>query len=95
MLLRRQNSEELCDLYSSLNIIRVIKSSRMRWAGHVARMENGRSAYKVLVGGPEGERLLGIPRRKWEDDIRMDRQEVGLGEWTVLIRHRIGTGSRL
>jgi hypothetical protein len=95
MLLRRRNNVELYDLYCSPNIIRVIKSTRMRWASHVARMENRRDAYKVLVGRPEGERSLGIPRLKWEDNIRTDRQEVGLGEWAVLIWNRIGTGSRL
>ena len=72
------HNEELKDLYSSPNIVRVIKSRRMRWAGHVARMGEGRGVYRVLVGKPEGKRLLGRPRRRWED-IRMDLQEVGVG----------------
>jgi len=64
--------EELNDLFSSPNIVRLIKSRRMRWAGHVARMVEERVVYRVLVGKPEGRRLLGRPRRRWEDDIRMD-----------------------
>ena len=71
--------EELNDLYSSPNIVRVIKSRRMRWAGHVARMSEERGLYRVLVGKPEGKRPLGIPRRRWVDNIRMDLQEVGCG----------------
>jgi hypothetical protein len=63
-------------LYSSPNIVRVIKSRRMRWAEHVARMGEGRGVYSVLVGKPEGKRPLGRPRRRWEDNIRMDLQEV-------------------
>ena len=66
-------------LYSSPNIVRVIKSRRMRWAGHVARMGEGRGVYRVLVGKPVVKRPLGRPRRRWEDNIRMDLQEVGLG----------------
>ena len=57
-------------------ILRVIKSRRMRWAGHVARMVEERGAYRVLVGKPEGKRSLGRPRRRWVDNIRMDLQEV-------------------
>jgi hypothetical protein len=59
------------------NIIRVIKSRRMRWAGHVTRMGEGRGAYRILVGRPEGRRPLGRPRRRWEDNIKMDLQKVG------------------
>jgi hypothetical protein len=70
-------SEELNDLYSSPNIIRVIKSRRLRWAGHVARMGEQRGAYRILVGRPEGRRPLGRPRRRWEDNIKMDIREVG------------------
>jgi hypothetical protein len=76
---RRLHNEELNDLYSSPNTIRVIKSRRMRWAGHVARMGEGRGAHRVLVGRPEGRRPLGRPRRRWEDNIKMDLQEVGWG----------------
>jgi hypothetical protein len=76
---RRLHNEELNDLYSSLNSIRVIKSRRMRWAGHVARMGEGRGAYRILVGTPEGRRPLGRPRRRWEDNIKMNLQEVGWG----------------
>ena len=76
---RKLHNEELNDLYSSPNIVRVRKWRRMRWAGHVARMEEGRSVHKVLVGKPEGKRPLGRPRRRWEDNIKMDLQEVGCG----------------
>jgi hypothetical protein len=78
----RLHNEELDDLYSSPNIIRVTKSVRMRWAGHVARMGEGRGAYRILVGRPEGRRPLGRPRRRWEDNIKMDLQEVRWGAWT-------------
>jgi hypothetical protein len=74
---RRLYNEELNDLYSSPNVIGVFKSRRMRWAGHVARMGEGRGAYRILVGNPERRRELGRPRRKWEDNIKMDLQEVG------------------
>jgi hypothetical protein len=76
---KRLHNEELYDLYSSPNIIRVIKSRIMRWAGHVARMGEGRGGYRILVGRPEGRRPLGRPRRRWEDNIKMDLQEVGWG----------------
>jgi hypothetical protein len=92
---RRLHNEELNDLYPSPNIIRVIKSRRMRWAGHVARMGEGRGAYRVLVGRPEGRRPLGRPRLRWENNIKMDLQEVGWGAWTGLIWLRIGTGGGL
>jgi hypothetical protein len=74
---RRLRNEELNDLYSSPNIIRVIKPRRMRWAGHVARMGEERGAYRILVGRPEGRRPLGTPRRRWEDNIKTDLREVG------------------
>jgi len=74
---RRLHNEELNDLYSSPNIVRVIKSRRMRCAGHVARMGEEREVYRVLAGKPEGRIPLGRPRRRWEDNIRMDVQEVG------------------
>ena len=73
---RKLHNEELSDLYCSRNIFRVIKSSRKRWAGHVARMGEKRRVYRVLVGKPEGKRSLGRPRRSWEDNIKMDLQEV-------------------
>jgi hypothetical protein len=76
---RKLHNEELIVLYSSPNIVRVIKSRRMRWAGHVARMGEERGAYRLLVGKPEGKRPLGRPRRRWVDNIRMDLQEVGCG----------------
>jgi len=74
---RRWHNEELNDLYSSPNIVLVIKSRRMRWAGHVARMGEERGVYRFLVGKPEGKRPLRRPRRRCVDNIRMDLQEVG------------------
>jgi hypothetical protein len=76
---RKLHNEELNNLYSSPNIVQVLKSIRMRWAGHVARMAEGRGVYMVLVGKPEGRRPLGRPRRRWEVNIRMDLWEVGRG----------------
>ena len=76
---RKLHSEELNDLYSSPNIFRVIKSRRMRWAVHVARMGEGRVVYRGLVGKPERQRTLGRPRHRWEDNITMDLQRVGCG----------------
>ena len=76
---RRLHNEVLNDLYSSPNIVRVIKWRRMRWAGHVARMGEERGVYRLLVGKPEGRRPLGRPRRKWVDNIRMDLP--GGGMW--------------
>ena len=80
------HNEELNDLHRSPNIFRVIKSRRMRWAGHVARMGEGRGVYRVLVGKPEGRRPLWRPRRRWEDNIKMDLQEVKCGgmDWIEL-----------
>jgi hypothetical protein len=89
---RRLHNEELNDLYSSPNIIRAIKSRRMRWAGHVARMGEGRGAYRILVGRPEGRRPLGRPRRRWENNIKMDLQDMRWGAWSGLIWLGIGTG---
>ncbi|KAJ4432216.1 hypothetical protein ANN_20832 [Periplaneta americana] len=74
---RKLHNTELHALYSSPDIIRNIKSRRLRWAGHVARMGESRNAYRVLVGRPEGKRPLGRPRRRWEDNIKMDLREVG------------------
>jgi hypothetical protein len=87
---RRLHKEGLHDLYSS-NIIRVIKSRRMRWAGNVVRVGERRGAYRVLVGKPEGKTPLGRRRRRWEDNIKMDLYEVGWGACTGLIWLRIGT----
>ena len=64
-------------MYRSPNIVGVIKSRRLRWGDHVARMEEGKSAFKILTGPPEGNRPLGRPRRRWEDNIRMVLQEIG------------------
>jgi len=76
---RRLHNEELNDLNSSPNIVRVITSRRMRWAGHVARMGEETGMYRILLGKPDGRRPLGRPRRRWVDNIRMDLQEVGCG----------------
>jgi hypothetical protein len=76
---RKMHNGELRNLYSSPDSIRQTKSRRMRWAGHVARMGEGRNVNRVLVGKPEGKRLLGRPRRRWEDGIRMDLRENGRG----------------
>jgi hypothetical protein len=83
-------NEELHNLYSSPDIIRQVKSRRMRWAGHVARMGEERKVYKVLVGKPEGKRPLGRPRRRWEDGTRMDLREIDLGgvDWIRLAQDR-------
>ena len=81
-------NEELRDLYPLLNIVHVVKS-RMRWEGHVARMGEGRGVYRVLVGKPEGMRPLGRPRRRWEDNIKMDLRKVGGGgDWMELAQDR-------
>jgi len=75
----RKLHEELSDLYSLPNIVRVVKSRRMRWAEHVTRMGEGSVVHRVLVGKPEGKRPLGRPRRRWEDNIKTDLKEVGGG----------------
>jgi len=87
---RRLHNEKLNDLYSSPNIVRVIKSRRMKWPGHVARMGEVRGVYRVLVGKPEGRRSLGRPSRRWVDNIMMDLQEVGCGymDWIGLTQDR-------
>jgi hypothetical protein len=88
---RKVHNDELHSLYSSPNIVRVIKPRRMRWAGHVARMGEGRIVYRVLVGRPEGKRPLGRPRRMWEDNIKMDLREIGIdgANWIQLAQDRI------
>ena len=89
---RKLHNEELNDLYSSPNIFRVIKSRRMRWAGHVAGTGDRRGVYRVLVGNSDGKRPLGRARSSWEENIKMDLQEVGCGVWTGSSWLRIGTG---
>jgi hypothetical protein len=85
---RKLYKEELRDIYSLPNIVWVVKSRRMRWAGRVARMGERRGVHRVLVGKPEGKRPLGRPRRRREDNINMDLQEVGGGgDWMELAQH--------
>jgi hypothetical protein len=83
---KKLHNEELHILYSSPDIIRQIKSRRMRWAGHVACMGEERKVYRVLVDKPQGKRPFGRPRRRWEDGIRMNLREIGWGsvEWMKL-----------
>jgi hypothetical protein len=87
---RKVHNEELHNLCSSPDIVRQIKSRRMRWGGHVARMGEERKVYKVLVGKPERKRPLDRPRRRWENEIRMDLRETGLGgvDWVRLAQDR-------
>jgi hypothetical protein len=87
----RKLHDELHSLYSSPNIVRVIKSRRMRWVGHVARMGDGRSVYKVLVGIPEGKRPLGRPRRRSKDNTKLDLREIGIygANWIRLAQDRV------
>jgi hypothetical protein len=86
---RRLHNGELNGLYSSPNIIRVIKSKRMRWAGYVAHTGEGRGADRIFVWRPEVRRSLGRPRRRWQDNIKMDHQEVGRGmDWIELAQDR-------
>jgi len=89
---RKLHNEELTNLYSLPNIVRVVKSRRMRRVGRVAFMGEGRWVYRVLVGKPEGKRPMGRPRRRWEDNIKKDLQEVGGGCGTGRSWLRIGTG---
>ena len=87
---RKLHNEELSDQYSLPNIVRVVKSRRMRWTGHLGRMGEGRVVHRFLVGKPEGKRPLGRPRRRWENNIKMDLQEVGggCGDWMELAQER-------
>jgi hypothetical protein len=87
---RALHNEELHNLYCLLSIIRMIKSWRMRWAGHVARMGEKRNACRILVGKPGGNRPLERPRRRWEDNIKMDLREIGWGgmDWIDLSQDR-------
>jgi hypothetical protein len=94
---RKLHNEELHNLYSSPDIIRQVKSRRMRWAGHVACIgdERKRKVYKVLVGKPEGKRQLGRPGRRWDDGIRMDLWEISWGSVDWIQLAQIGTGGGL
>jgi hypothetical protein len=88
---RKLHNDKLHSLYSSPNIVRMIISRRMRWAGQVARMGEGRDVYRDLVGRPEGKRPVGRPRRRWEDNIKMDFWETGIdgANWIRLTRDRV------
>ena len=93
---RKLHNEDPNDLYCSPNIVRVVKSRRMGWAGHLARRGERSGVYRVLVGEPEGKRTLGRPRRRWEDNIKMDLQEVrpplwssGQSFWLQIQRSRV------
>jgi hypothetical protein len=86
---RKLHNEELNALCSLPNIVRVVKSRRMRWAEHVARMGEDKGVHRVLVGKPEGKRPLEKRRRRWEDNIKMDLQEVGGGSWGL---DEVGSG---
>jgi hypothetical protein len=87
---RKLHNDELHRLYSSPNVVRVIKSRRMRWAGHVARMGEGRCVYRVLVWRHEGKRPVGKSRRRWEDNIKIDLREIGIdgANWILLAQDR-------
>jgi hypothetical protein len=88
---RKLHNDELHSLYFSPNIVRVIKSRRTRWAGHVARMGEGRCVHRVFVGRPESKRPLGRPRRRWEDNIKMDLREIDIdgSNWIRLVQDRV------
>jgi hypothetical protein len=87
---RKLHNKELNDLYSLPNIVLVVKSRRMIWAGRVAHVGEDRGVHRVLVGKPEGKSPLGRPRRRWEDNIRTDLQEIGggRGDWMELAQDR-------
>jgi hypothetical protein len=88
---RKLHNDELHNLYSTVNIVGIIKSRKMRWAGHVAGMGEGRGIYRVLVGRPEGKRPLGRPRHTWKDNIKMDLSEIGINgaNWIQLAQDRV------
>jgi hypothetical protein len=88
---RKLHNAELHNLYYSPNIVRVVKSRRMKWAGHVACMGEGRGFYRVLVRRPEGKRPLGRPKRRWEDSSKLDLREIGIDEsnWIRLAQDRV------
>ena len=87
---RKLHNEKLSDLYSLPNILRVVKSRRMRWEGYVVHMGEGRGVHRVVVGKPEGKRPSGRPRRRWEENIKMYLQKVsgGCGDWMELAQDR-------
>jgi hypothetical protein len=88
---RKLHNDELHNLYSSPNIVRVVKSRRLNWAGHVARIGEGRGVSRVLIGRPEGKRPLVRPRRRWEDNIKMGLREIGIdgANWIRLAQDRV------
>jgi hypothetical protein len=88
---RKLHNDELHSLYSSRNIIRVITPSRLRWVGHVVRMGEGKGVYRVVVGRPKCKRPLGRPRRRWEDNIKLDLREIGIdgSNWIWLAQDRV------
>jgi hypothetical protein len=88
---RKLHNDELHSLYSSPNIVRMIKSRRMRWAGHMARMGEKRGVWRYLVGRPEGKRPLGRSRRRWEDNIKLDLRKIGIdmANWIRLAQDRV------
>jgi hypothetical protein len=90
-LWRKLHNDELHTLYSSSNIVRVIKVRRMRWAGHVAHMGEGRGVHRILVSRPQGKRPLVRPRHKWEDNIKLDLREIGINavNWIQLAQDRV------
>ena len=92
-MLRGLHNEEFHSLYRSLNVVRVIKSSKLKWAGHIARMEEGRSAFEILTGKPAGKRLLRRRRRRWEDNIRIHIKTISINT-RIWLRKRI-TGELL
>jgi hypothetical protein len=92
---RKLYTDELYSLYSSANIVWVIKSWMMRWAGQVAHMGEGRGVYRVLVGRPKGKRPLGRPGHRWEDNIKMDLRDIGLMGLTGFSWVRMGSIGRL
>jgi hypothetical protein len=87
---RKLHIEEFHNLYSSANVIRMMKTKRMRWRGHVARMGEKKNACRILVGQPEGKRALGRPKRRWVDNIKIDLREIGWGgvDWIDLAQDR-------
>jgi hypothetical protein len=88
---KKLHNDDLHNPYSSPNIVRVIKSRRMRWVGHMARRGEGKGVYRVLVGRPEGKRPLGRPRRRWEDNIKIYLREMGIdgSNWIRLAQDRV------